>query len=221
MLVDVIRDRLQAAAVPSRAPGMQAYMKSNMRYLGVRRPEVRHLVRAAENEQPLEHEDGLRAAVARLWDEAEFREQRYAAAELLNTRRARRDVPADRLALLERLMVEGAWWDHVDELSHRVGELLRAHPATVRPQLLAWSTGPDPWLRRSSIICQLSRRDQTDLELLTRTIEASSTEPGFFLRKAIGWALRDYARTDPDWVRAFVLSHTLSPLSVREACKHL
>ncbi len=221
VLVDLIRSGLTAAARPELAAGMQAYMKSTMPYLGVRRPEVRQLVRAAERRHPITGESELCAAVIGLWESAEFREQQYAATELLNTARTRRDPPAERLALLRRLMVQGAWWDHVDEISHRVGELLSAQAEAIRPELLAWSTGADPWLRRSSIICQLGFRDRTDLDLLSRTIEASSAETGFFLRKAIGWALRDYARTDPDWVRAFVAGHPLSPLSVREACKHL
>lgn len=221
MLVELIRRGLTEAAIPELAPGMQAYMKSAMPYLGVRRPEVRRLVRAVEKAHPLSSEGALTAAVTELWDRATYREQQYAATELLNTARTRRHPPAGRLVLVRRLMVEGAWWDHVDELSHRVGELLTEHPDVIRPQLLAWSSGDDPWLRRSSIICQLGFRDRTDLDLLTRAIGANSAEPGFFLRKAIGWALREYARTDPDWVRAFVAAHTLSPLSVREALKHL
>lgn len=155
------------------------------------------------------------------WDGAGFGEERYAAAALL-------DVPAARplrhpglITLHERLIVSGAWWDHVDEISHRVGELLLAFPAQVRPVVSGWQRADDRWLRRASIICQLGTKADTDRDLLAAAIEANADDPDFFLRKAIGWALRDYARTDPDWVRTFVDTHPLNPLSVQEATKHL
>ena len=135
--------------------------------------------------------------------------------------RARIGVPAERLTLLERLIVEGAWWDHVDELSHRVGDVLLAHPADTRERLSEWAVGDDPWLRRSSIICQLGLRGTDRSAAAELCHRRERDETGFFLRKAIGWALRDYARTDPEWVRRFVAERALSPLSVREATKHL
>ncbi len=122
---------------------------------------------------------------------------------------------------MAELIVTGAWWDYVDELAHRAGDLLAGSPAEVRPVLLTWAGSHDTWLRRAAIIGQLGRREQTDLELLTAAIEAALGESEFFLRKAIGWALRDYARTDPDWVRSFADTRELSPLSRREALKHL
>jgi 3-methyladenine DNA glycosylase AlkD len=85
-----------------------------------------------------------------------------------------------------------------------------------------WATDPDPWLRRTAIICQLRSKEATDVSLLQEAIEASLKDDGFFLRKGIGWALRQHARTDPLWVREFVDAHPdLSPLSRREALKHL
>jgi 3-methyladenine DNA glycosylase AlkD len=86
---------------------------------------------------------------------------------------------------------------------------------------VTWTLSEDRWLRRASIICQLGTRDQADVELLTTAIEAAINDRDFFVRKAIGWALRDYARTNPAWVRSFTETHELSPLSRREALKHL
>jgi len=126
------------------------------------------------------------------------------------------------LPLYRKLIVSGAWWDHVDELSHRVGELLVLDRPAMTPTLRAWAVDTDIWLRRSAIIAQLGAKQSTDLDLLTYAIEASIGEREFFLRKAIGWALREYARTDPGWVSVFVAEHPdLSPLSRREALKHL
>jgi 3-methyladenine DNA glycosylase AlkD len=91
----------------------------------------------------------------------------------------------------------------VDGLADRAGDLLLSWPAKVRPALLTWTRSDDRWLRRAAIICQLGTRDRADAELLTTAIESAISDSDFFLRKAIGWALRDHARTDPAWVRSF------------------
>ena len=103
----------------------------------------------------------------------------------------------------------------------RVGELLRADPATLEPVLRGWAHSPDRWLCRSAVIAQLGFKERTDTGLLTDVLLANADDSDFFLRKAIGWALRDYAKVAPDWVAAFVRDHALSPLSRREATKHL
>ena len=92
-----------------------------------------------------------------------------------------------------------------------------------RPDRARWAVGDDRWLRRVAVICQVGAKDRTDRVLLSDAILANAADRDFFLRKAIGWALRDYARTDPAWVRDFVAAHEdeLSPLSKREALKHL
>ena len=126
--------------------------------------------------------------------------------------------------MYERLIAAGAWWDLVDGLAtHEIGDLLRRFPDDVRPTLLGWSRGPDPWLRRTSIICQVRFKAATDRHLLYACIEPSLGERGFFLRKAIGWALREFAKAAPDEVRDYVETHQtqLSGLSRREALKHL
>jgi 3-methyladenine DNA glycosylase AlkD len=125
--------------------------------------------------------------------------------------------------LYRHWIVTGAWWDTTDEIApKRVGPLLRADPAAVAPVLRRWSTDEDRWLRRASVIAQLGSRAATDTGLLAAAIEANAEDRDFFLRKAIGWALRQHARTDPAWVRRFVAEHPgLSPLSRREALRHL
>jgi 3-methyladenine DNA glycosylase AlkD len=220
-LVRAIRSGLRRIAEPERAPQMQAYMKSAMPYLGVRVPQVRALVRSAVADRRPVDADQLAGTVRALWDEATHREERYAAAALLGAPAVRDLYRPELIALCRHLIESGAWWDHVDEVSHRVGDLLLAFPVQVRPVVTAWQRVPEIWLRRASIICQLGHRERTDVELLAGAVEASADEAEFFLRKAIGWALRDYARTDPEWVRTFLATHALSPLSLREAAKHL
>lgn len=221
MLATEIRAALHAAAEPARAPQMQAYMRSAMPFLGVGVPVVRRLTRAAAANHPFADRAELERTVRELWDEACYREERYAATALLDTPSARAVRSAELLDLYRDFIVSGAWWDHVDELARRVGELLVRWPAVVRPRVRSWIRSEDPWLRRVSIICQLGAHAATDVALLTEAIDANSADRDFFVRKAIGWALRDFARTDPDWVRRFVADHELSPLSRREALKHL
>ena len=213
-----IRDALRAAADPALAPGQQAYMKSAMPFLGVRVPEARrHATEAARsNGDP----DLLREAALELWRHAAYREERYAAQALMALKPLRGRL--DLLEVHEEMIRTGAWWDHVDEVAHRLADLLDVHPAELSVELRVWADDEDLWIRRAAIIAQLGRRDRVDRALLTDAIEANIADPEFFLRKAIGWALRDCARTDPDWVRAFVDAHPgLSPLSRREALKHL
>jgi 3-methyladenine DNA glycosylase AlkD len=220
-LVAAIRAELRALADPRRAAGMAAYMKSAMPCLGARLPQVRAAVRVQARRRPPASSAALCATVLTLWREADYREERYAATELCNVPAARRLRAPGWITMYEELVVTGGWWDHVDEVAGRVGELLLQYPAETRPIVAAWQRSPDRWLRRTSIICQRSAREHTDLDLLTEAIEANAGDPDFFVRKAIGWALRSYAYTDPDWVRGFVATHELSPLSVREATKRL
>lgn len=215
---------LRAAADPARAAGQQAYMKSTMPYLGVTLPEVRRMTLALARRLPAA--EALDAA-GELWDAAGHREERYAALEILAVPSLVGDWSA--LPLIERFDVEGRWWDVSDSLAHRVAALHDSDPARARALVLDWAVdervepGPDSgmWLRRLAIISQLGRRDRIDLELLGAVIEPNVADPEFFIRKAIGWALREAARLAPIWVRAFADSHPLSALSRREALKHL
>ena len=219
-LVQEIRGALRSRKDPTYAAGAQRYMKSEMPYLGVRMPEVRRLSRAAARRHPPTDAAALERAVRALWDDADFREERYAAQALLRSPLVTGNLRL--LPLHERIVRTGAWWDHVDEAARHAGDLLDAHQAPMTERVRAWSTDQDMWLRRVSIIGQLRRRERTDTDLLGAVIEANLDDGEFFIRKAIGWALRQHARTDPDWVRAFVAAHpALSPLSRREALKHL
>ncbi len=219
-LLSAIRDALREAADATRAPGMQAYMKSTMPFRGVPVPAVRSIVTAAVRAHPPLTLDELETAVRTLWDEAEFREERYAASALLATKVGRGRL--ELVPLYEHLATTGAWWDHVDDLAHRIADLHDTHPAETAAIVRHWSAAADLWLRRLAILSQLGRKDRVDPALLAEAIEPSIADREFFIRKAIGWALRDYARVQPDWVRTFVADHDdLSGLSRREALKHL
>ena len=220
-LVAAIRARLTASADPVRAAGAQAYLKSAMPQLGVRVPEVRRIVKAEVAAAPLASGDELRAAVLELFRTATYREERYAAIDLTALKLVRTDLAM--VPVYEEIIRTGAWWDLVDGVEDRLGRLLQAHPDVLTPVLLRWSTDPDFWIRRASITAQLGAKANTDTGLLATVIEANLADREFFIRKAIGWALREYAKTDPAWVRQFAATHgaALSPLSLREALRNL
>ena len=221
-----LRAALREAADPALAPGQQAYMKSALPFRGLTSPELKALLR------PLLADAGLRigdratweSAVRELWDGATHREERYAATALAGHRAYRAWQDAGTLSLYRHLVVTGAWWDHVDEVAtHLVGPILVSDKEKATPVVWSWATDEDLWLRRAAVIAQLGARDRTDLALLRHAIEANLDDPSFWLRKAVGWALRQYARTDPEWVRDRVAEWDgrLSALSRREALKHL
>jgi len=222
-LVAALRAELAAAADPAKAEPMHAYMKSNVPYLGIPLPAVRRICRQVATERPLHSFDEWRAAVLTLWREATHREQRYAAIELAGDRRYRAFQTLDALPIYEELIVTGAWWDYVDAVASLVGALLDAYPQPMRAAMLAWSRDAVLWKRRVAIISQRQRGAATDEALLFTCITPNLADPDFFIRKGIGWALRQYARVAPDAVRRFVREHAdaISPLSRREALKHL
>lgn len=224
-LVTDIRDVLAAAADSAKAGQMQAYMKSTMPFRGVQKPARVTALRSVFCQHTLPDRDTWDVTVRTVWDDAGFREERYAAIDLArHSPYARWASDVQTMDLYEHLIVSGAWWDYVDDIAIRlVGPTLRAHRAAVTPIVLDWAHDADRWRRRAAVICQIGARDDTDTALLTACIRDNADDPDFFLRKGIGWALREHAKTNPDWVRSFVATHrdVLSPLSIREATRHL
>lgn len=221
-LADLIRAALAAAGDPVRAESQQRYMKSAMPYRGLSAPELKRLLRPLLAAYQPASRSAWDSTVRDLWDGAIHREEWYAALAVARHRLARAWLDPDALPLWRHLVVTGAWWDVVDETAtHLVRDTLAEYPAEVTPVVDAWSADGDLWLRRTSVICQVGRGADTDCDLLLRAVEANLDDPSFWLRKGIGWGLRDYARTDPDWVWAQVdrLGDRLSGLSRREATK--
>ena len=214
---------LRDAADPVRAPQQQAYMKSDMPYFGVGVPHCRRIAGAVFRAHPLPDACAWEAAILDLWRRAAHREERYAAIELLLFKRYSHWLEPARLPMVEELVVTGAWWDYVDAIASRgMGAMLAAHPRPVKAVLREWAKDDDIWKRRTAILAQLRARGETDTALLADAIRPSIGDPEFFLRKGIGWALREYSKTDPAWALAFIAANPgLSVLSRREVLKHL
>ena len=204
-LLTAVRQELKRRADPVKAPQMRAYMKSAMPYLGVPDAGLREACRLVFSAHLLDSFDDWRDTVLALWRDARFREERYAASLLTGERRYRDYQTLDALPLYEELIVTGAWWDYVDPIaSKRIGGLLQRYPARMRRTMRAWSRSKDMWKRRTAILCQLSFKADTDLTLLYDCIEPNLGDKEFFIRKAIGWALRQHAWTDAKEVQRYV-----------------
>lgn len=246
----LVRRELRLVANARRAAGAQAYMKSEMPYHGVPAPLLRQICRKIFAGVDLPSRAVWRGHVLDLWRGATHREERYVAIALTGHKLAKPYQTPAEMPLYEEIIVTGAWWDYVDDVaSHRVGPILRDYPAPMKRKMLAWSKSQDMWKRRTSIICQLGFKKETDLDLLYACIEPSlyrhperSDAPTgrrgtkskdlssatdfsrqFFIQKAIGWALRQYAWTDPAEVKRYVRENRarLSSLSIREALKNV
>ena len=199
-------------------------MKSAMPYHGVTAPRLKQALRPILSTYAPADRATWEATVRELWDGATHREERYAATALARHRAARGWQDPDALGLYRHLVVTGAWWDHVDEVAgHLVGGVLAGHRPEVTPVMRAWARDDDLWVRRTAVLSQLRHGADTDTVLLHEVVEANLDDRSFWLRKAIGWALREYSWTDPDWVRNEVdlLGERLSGLSRREATRRL
>jgi 3-methyladenine DNA glycosylase AlkD len=223
-LLAPLRRELRAVADTARAPAMQAYMKSTMPYHGVSADDMRAAARRVFAKVEFADADAWRDGVLAIWRGAKFREERYGAVALVRHESSKPFRTLEALPVYEEMIVTGAWWDLVDEIApYGVGELLASYPAPMKKTLRAWSRSDDMWKRRASIICQLRFKEETDLDLLYACIEPSMASREFFLRKAIGWALREHAWTDPKEVVRYVRKNAkaLSSLSKREALKNV
>jgi 3-methyladenine DNA glycosylase AlkD len=224
-LIEAVTARLAAEADPARAVDQQRYMKSELPYLGITLPRTVAIARQVTQEHPLGAYEEWRDTVLALFREAAHRELWYTAEELAE--RPEYHAYARRLESLEvyeAIIVEGAWWDIVDGVSaHLLGGLFETDAAWMSARMREWSTDAHLWKRRASIISQLRRGAATDLVLLYDCVEPNLGDTDFFIRKAIGWALREVSKTHPDEVIRYVQEHrdVLSGLSKREALKRL
>lgn len=219
-----VRRELLRIADAKKAPFMQAYTKSTMPYHGINSPLLRTACKRLFSSIDLSTRELWSSQVLELWNGATHREERYVAIALTGDKRAAAFQTPSAMPLYEEIIVSGAWWDCVDEIAaHRVGPILHSYPAPMKKKMLAWSKCENIWKRRTSILCQLRFKRDTDLDLLYACIEPSLDSKEFFLRKAIGWALRQYAWTDPREVRRYVREQKgrLSGLSQREALKNI
>lgn len=205
---------------PSRAEGMSAYMKNRFPFLGITSPDRRRLAQEAFGGLPRPTEEDLREFCRACWRRPE-REYQYAAIDQL--RRATKRLSEGFLTELRWMIVTKPWWDSCDPLSGTVvGGIVRRFPEAAST-MEAWIFDETLWLRRAALLHQLKWKEDCDQERLFRFCRLTMQEKDFFIRKAIGWALRQHARVAPEEVSRFLTENRdrLSGLSFREAAKHL
>lgn len=217
MNVEELAKELKAVANPDDAVAMKAYMKNKFEFLGVKTPARRKLTKTFLKQQTNLVIDWN--FINEAWNYP-YRELQYAALDYLESRK-KLLTPSD-LPDFKILAQTKSWWDTVDFLDRLVGSIIARFPET-KATILSWSCDEDIWLRRLAIDHQLLRKEETDTELLEKILVNNLGQTEFFINKAIGWALRDYSKTNPDWVRDFIERHRaeMATLSIREGSKYL
>ncbi|MCP3976978.1 MAG: DNA alkylation repair protein [bacterium] len=219
--IDFVAAELGALANLKNAKAMAAYMKTDMPFFGVKRSDSDPIFKEMMRRYPITSRTEYDGAVRQLWNRP-HREEKSFAVRL--TRSVPRYVTPPSLPLYRLLITTGAWWDFVDEIAaHPVGTLLVENRERIAPVMEKWIDHDDMWLRRTALLAHLRHKNQTDQATLFDHCLRRSHETEFFIRKAIGWVLRQYARTEPDAVASFVMAHreAWSGLTFREATKHL
>ncbi|MHB8073786.1 DNA alkylation repair protein [Desulfosporosinus fructosivorans] len=197
---------------------MSAYMKDHFQYLGMQKPLRSELqkefFKQAKKQKMIDWD-----FIFMLWDLPEREFQYLALDYILALKNNLLKADIDRIKLL---IINKSWWDSVDVLASNItGILCAKHQEIVQSHILSWAESDNIWLARVSILFQLKYKENTDAELLKFIITRNSNSKEFFINKAIGWALREYSKTDKEWVKSFLVCNTLNTLSVREASKYL
>jgi 3-methyladenine DNA glycosylase AlkD len=223
-LADTVLERLTAvypaAADPERAAATRAYVRNVAPFLGITTPERRALSRTVLEGMPRPDEADCAAIALRCWRLPE-REYHYFAVDYLRRHLGR--CSSALLPVARHLVTTVSWWDTVDALAaHVVGGLVAADPK-LTADMDAWIVDDDLWVARTALLHQLRYKERTDADRLFANCLRQSGHSDFFIRKAIGWCLREYAKTDPEAVRAFLARErgSFAPLSVREALKNI
>ena len=214
-----VKSSFQAAGDPERARGQMAYMRNQFEYYGLKAPEWVALSKRIFAEKGIPEGKALKTLV-RLCMDDEYREVNYFALEMVQ--KVQKKQPEAFIEFFEELITTRSWWDTVDWLSKLVGIHFRRFPHLIAPVTERWMASGNMWLQRVCLIFQLTYKEKTDTELMFRFILELQDSKEFFIQKAAGWALRQYSKTDPEAVKAFIEAHPgLAPLTKREGLKRL
>ena len=213
-----IIEKFEANRNEELAGPMVAYMKGHFPFLGIKSPLRKQLLKVHFAEYALPETQQFFEEVWKLYNLPE-REYQYAAFALME--KMKKHLTLEDFPVLLQLIETKSWWDSVDSIApHFVGQLVKMEREYGEKTMLEWSRSDNMWTNRSAILHQLKFKQQTDAELLFTIIKQHTDSKEFFIQKAIGWALREYAKTNSDVVKEFVGEHSLKPLSKREALKH-
>lgn len=215
-----LKSLFEQNAHPAQAGPMKSYMRNQFEYLGIKSPQVTALLREQVNTHGSPRPDEMDGIARELWSLPQ-REFQYSAIGLAG--RLEKKLGPEFITTLEYLITTKSWWDTVDALaSHAVGSQFKRFPSVKEKYLKKWRKSDNFWLRRTTLLFQLGYKEETDFDLLCELVQENLGSDEFFINKAIGWALRQYAHTDPTPVKKFVkATKDLHPLSRREALKNI
>ncbi|MBY6036797.1 DNA alkylation repair protein [Fictibacillus nanhaiensis] len=201
------------------AEQMKKYMRDQFEYFGLRSPVMKESFKSFIKENGLPHHDDLFGVLKELWEKPE-REMQYAGLSIAD--KLKKHMKKQDIEWIEYIIVTKSWWDTIDHIAKNIaGYYFKAFPEEINPVTERWIASKNIWLMRSAILFQLGYKEKTDKELLAYLIKETKYEQNFFIRKGIGWALREYAKVNEDWVWEFVHDVELSPLSYKEAIKNI
>lgn len=220
-LLNIIENQLQEARNEDKALGMKAYMKGQYEYFGITSPERKLIFKSLWSEHKEELSKQWKPLSTDLWSRQE-REFHYIAMDLV--RKIERSLGPDDLETIEFLIVNKSWWDTVDFLAtHGIGQILKSNTELRDKTIDRYINSDHMWLQRTALIFQLFYKSDTDRDLLAALVEHTFGSKEFFINKASGWALRQYSKVDPHFVKEFIALHrpSMSNLTIREASKYL
>ncbi len=220
-LTQKIRELYAESANPEDAIQMKRYMKSDMPYHGVKSPGQKKINQQAFKQFPIKSLDEYELVLRELWD-ASFREERYTAITL--AKKYKKYQVMEMLPVYRMMIETGSWWDYVDAIAaHLIGNLLMQYPDVMKPEMYRWIEDDHLWIRRTAILSQLRFKADVDSKILFTFCRQSLHEKTFWIRKAIGWSLREYSKVNPNSVCQFVEEHrdNMSRVSLKEAEKYI
>tara|TARA_B100000508_G_scaffold140085_1_gene139927 strand:- start:7261 stop:7926 length:666 start_codon:yes stop_codon:yes gene_type:complete len=202
---------------PEVAKQQSAYLKDQFSFYGLKSPERRSIQKSFLIKKNLPGKSEAFEIIAELWEMPE-RELHYFAMELLL--KYHKEYSKEDIGFFEKLIISNSWWDSIDVIAPKIlGSFFLKFPELRESAVDRWIKSGNIWLQRSAVLFQLKYKEKMDKELLTSIIDRLKNEKEFFIRKAIGWVLREASKRDPDWVLEFVDSYDLQPLSKKEALK--
>ena len=217
--IEKVTNLFEAYRNEREAGPMTKYMKNHFPFLGIKSPIRKELEKVFFKETGILKEPFDQEFILELW-EMDEREYQYMA--LTYIEKSLKKLQKEDLALMERFVLEKSWWDTVDAIAAKaVGKIAEKFPEIIEETIDDWAEHDNMWLRRTAILFQLKYKEKTDEERLYRYIRSNSDSKEFFIQKAIGWALREYSKTNPSSVKQFINENSLAPLSVREGSKYV
>lgn len=218
--IDALETTFQEYCNPENAAAMAKYMRNNFSFFGIKTDKRRLILKKIWKENQQEVAENTRAIALHLFEKQQ-REFHYCAIEIL-MKQLKRNYKKEDIQLIEKLLTTNSWWDTIDTIAKNIlGEYLLEFPEEAHLVIKRFSNSKNMWLNRSAILFQLGYKEKTNFDLLKAECEKYKNSTEFFIQKAIGWALREYAKINPEAVKTFVTNTNLKPLSNKEALKNI